>query len=330
MVNNRLRQVSVEFTVGFFVLTVLVTLGICTILLSSEKIIGTKFETEVVFESVTRLHAGDKVTVRGLELGAVRRLWLEPDGVHVLLVTEQPLLMRQDYSVEIVVSSVLGGQYVEVSVGSIDAPPLGPGLKIRGKTPVNFIDEANEIFRGLREALIEGGILKNLEKAMVELGGITEKLSRGEGAMGKLLTDEDAYDRLIEIARNLEAVSGDVRDGKGTLGKLLTDESVFDDIKSAATNLKDVSGRLNEGKGILGKLLTDDDVLYTDLEQTMAAIREVATQIRDGKGTLGKLTMEEDLYEEARLLLNELRAAVDDFRETSPITSFSSVFFGVF
>jgi phospholipid/cholesterol/gamma-HCH transport system substrate-binding protein len=330
MANLRLRQASVELTVGLFVLVVLVTLGICTILLSTEKITGPKYTTEVVFETVTRLRAGDKVTVRGLEVGAVSRLWLEPDGVHVRLTTGQPLLMRQDYTVEIVPSSVLGGQYVEVSVGSIDAPPLAQGLKIRGKTPVNFIDEANEIFQGLREALIEGGILKNLEKAMVELSVVTEKLGKGEGTIGKLLTDEEAYERITTIARNLETVSGDIRDGKGTLGLLVSDETVFRDVQATAANLKEISNRLNSGQGVLGRLLTEDDGLYTDLQETMSAVREVATQIRDGKGTLGKLTMEEELYVEARLLLNEVRAAVDDFRETSPITSFSSVFFGVF
>jgi len=330
MVNMRLRQASVELTVGFFVLAVLVMLGIFTVLLSTEKFIGPKFSTEIVFDSVTRLRAGDKVTVRGLEIGAVARLWLEPDGVHVLLTTQQPLLMRQDYSVEIVASSVLGGQYVEVGVGSIDAPPLAPGLKIRGKTPVNFIDEANEIFQGLRDALIEGGILKNLEKSMTELGEITAKLGRGEGTIGKLLSDDEAYERISNVALNLEKISEDIRDGKGTLGLMLSDDTVYRDIQETAANLKGISGRLNEGQGVLGRLLMEDDALFSDLQETMTAIREVATQIRDGKGTLGKLTMEEELYDEARLLLNEVRAAVDDFRETSPITSFSSVFFGVF
>ena len=39
---------------------------------------------------------------------------------------------------------------------------------------------------------------------------------------------------------------------------------------------------------------------------------------------------DDELYEEAKLLLQEIRATVDDFRETTPITTFTSVFFGAF
>ena len=40
--------------------------------------------------------------------------------------------------------------------------------------------------------------------------------------------------------------------------------------------------------------------------------------------------MDDTLFVEAQLLLQEVRAAVDGYRETSPITSFTSIFFGVF
>ncbi|MBN2560002.1 MAG: hypothetical protein JXQ75_03630, partial [Phycisphaerae bacterium] len=58
--------------------------------------------------------------------------------------------------------------------------------------------------------------------------------------------------------------------------------------------------------------------------------REVATKLNSGEGTLGKLAQDDELYEEAKRLLHELRATVDDFRETAPITTFTSIFFGAF
>ena len=330
MVSRRMRQAGIELMVGAFVLAVLVVLGISTILLSTENVFTERYETEVVFEQVPRLQAGDKVTVRGLEVGAVKRLWGEPGGVHVLLSTDQPLLMREDYSVEIIPSSVLGGQYVEVSIGSMNAVPLAPDAKIQGKTPVNFVDEASEIFAGLRQALVDDGVLNNLQESMADLRDITEMLARGEGTIGKLLSDDQAYERISTISENLAMVSQDIRDGKGSLGLLLSDETLYRDAQSAVANLKDVSTRLKDGKGLLGRLMSEDEELYSDLLQTVSSLRDVATQLREGKGSLGRFIMEEELYEEARLLLNELGAAVDDFRETSPITSFSSVFFGVF
>ena len=45
---------------------------------------------------------------------------------------------------------------------------------------------------------------------------------------------------------------------------------------------------------------------------------------------MGKLLSDEALYLEFQSLLREGRAAVDDMREMSPITTFTSIFFGAF
>ena len=76
--------------------------------------------------------------------------------------------------------------------------------------------------------------------------------------------------------------------------------------------------------------MSEDDNLYRDLSAAAAAIKDVTTSISQGDGTLGKLTRDDELYQDAKLLLNEIRAAIDDLRETTPVTTFTSVFFGAF
>ena len=96
------------------------------------------------------------------------------------------------------------------------------------------------------------------------------------------------------------------------------------------SNLQDVSGRLANGEGTLGKLLSKDDQLYQDLSASMSNLRGITDKIESGDGTLGKLVNDDQIYVEAQKLLGELRAAIDDMRETSPVTTFSTVFFGAF
>ncbi len=60
------------------------------------------------------------------------------------------------------------------------------------------------------------------------------------------------------------------------------------------------------------------------------SIRGISESLAEGKGSMGMLLSDEALYLELQSLLREGRAAVDDMRETSPITTFSSIFFGVF
>ena len=62
----------------------------------------------------------------------------------------------------------------------------------------------------------------------------------------------------------------------------------------------------------------------------MSSIRSISEQISSGQGTLGKLVRDDRLYDETALLVEDMRAAIDDLREASPITSFSSVLFGAF
>ena len=140
----------------------------------------------------------------------------------------------------------------------------------------------------------------------------------------------DILDELSVAVAGLREMTEDVASGEGTLGKLIQDEEMYDEMKGTLENLKQVSERLVNGEGTLGKLLSKDDVLYKDIQDSAANIQNLTAKINEGQGTLGKLVDDDQLYLEAQKLLEELRAAIDDMRETSPVTTFGSVVFGAF
>ena len=110
----------------------------------------------------------------------------------------------------------------------------------------------------------------------------------------------------------------------------MTEEVLYADMQALVANLRGVSDRLATGQGTLGKLLSEDAGLYDDLAATMASIRRISASVDAGEGTVGKLLKDAALYDEANRLFEDVRAAVDDLRESSPVTSFSSVMFGAF
>lgn len=128
----------------------------------------------------------------------------------------------------------------------------------------------------------------------------------------------------------IKGMTEEVASGKGTLGQLINDETLYNELQEIMNNLQDVSGRLARGEGTVGKLLSSDEQLYQDLTATMSNIRSITENISEGGGTLGRLVSDDQIYVEAQELLEELRAAIDDMRETSPVTTFSSIFFGAF
>lgn len=343
MKRSRMHQMSIEVVVGFFMMMILLALGFFTIILSQDNIFTKNYDLVVVFDQVAGLIQGDKVYVKGVDVGRVRKLEVHRDGVHATLTLDYPVELRVDYSIHVVPASVLGGKFVEIREGSPDKPLLPPGTKIVGRGPADFLAELTDGIKKLRQSFEEGGVLANLEETMANIKIVTERLKNGEGTIGRLLTDESLYTNLVAVSERLErgegtlgklltddglytnllAVSARLERGEGTLGKLMTDDGLY-------TNLLAVSARLERGEGTLGRLLSSDDQLYRDLSDAVAALKDSAETIRRGEGTIGKLVKDDGLYNQAESLVKELRAAVDDLRETSPVVSFSSIFFGAF
>ena len=285
-----------EVTVGAFMFMILLALGFFTIVLSRENIFSATYRVEVLFDNVKGLREGDNVFVRGVSVGKIKSLQIRPDGVHVGVNLEQPVELHEDYAIEILPSSVLGGRYLNIYEGSHSAPEMPKGAVIKGVTPVDLIDEATKTTQMIKQALDEGKIIDNLKSTMAQLNEVTAKLSKGEGTIGKLMSDDQVYNDLHEIT----------------------------------SNLKDISDRAAKGKGSIGKLLSEDDQLYNNLLEASASIKSISASIEKGEGTVGKLVKDDKLYEEAKITLHEIRAAIDDFRESAPITTFSSIFFGAF
>jgi phospholipid/cholesterol/gamma-HCH transport system substrate-binding protein len=133
-------------------------------------------------------------------------------------------------------------------------------------------------------------------------------------------TGEPPYDLMADAAELVNAVKGSVIEEGG----------IVDSLKEAAANLKGITERLNAGQGTVGKLLSENDTVYEDLQAGLASLRKITDRIEKGEGVLGRLMQDDGLYEEIEQTIKEVRATVDDFRETTPVVTFTSIFFGAF
>lgn len=328
--NQKKQQIVVEITVGLFMLMILAALFVLTVMLSREALFRRSHPVEMVFDSVSGLRPGDNVGARGVTIGKVNSIRLEEDGVHVFTLLDTPIHLKTDYRIEVKASSVLGGRFLEVQEGSREAAPLPEGTSpLYGSTQPELMDVATETVAEIRDALNDG-VLDDLKITMAQIKDITVGLNQGRGTLGRLLVDATLYDDLEASMANIRTISTTIASGEGTIGKLVQDQRLYDDATAIAANLKQVSDNLASGNGMLGKLLSPDNTAYDDLAATLAALHTLSDSLAKGEGTIGKLMSDEDLYLEIKALVREARAAVDDIRETSPITTFSSIFFGAF
>jgi phospholipid/cholesterol/gamma-HCH transport system substrate-binding protein len=297
------KDLSIEVLVGFFMFVILIALGVFTIILSRQNFLQKKYPVAVHFDDVSGLRDGDNVFLRGMKAGVVKDTSLTNNHVIVRADLDVPVQFREGYKVEVVASSMLGGKQLKFTEGPVGAQLLPEDAVIRGTNPTDILEELGAAVASIRE--------------------ITDQVTTGKGTLGKLIYDDAVYNNLRDVTDKLAK-------GEGTIGKLINDDAVYTDLKATMSNLKEISDRLANGEGTLGKLMSKDDQLYQDLSTSMANIRNITDKVGSGEGTLGKLVNDDEIYDEARKLLTELRAAIDDMRETSPVTTFSTIFFGAF
>jgi len=323
------KQVAIEVVVGVFSFAAIAVLLALTTMLSEEMLFKKYTHIEIVFDSVSGLRVGDEVNARGVTVGKVKEIRLASGGVHVKARLDVPIVLREDYRIEVLSGSILGGRFLDLQEGSSEAPKISLSELLKGSPSAELMDTATRTVEDIQLAL-EDGILDDLKASMAQIRKITTSLGEGEGTLSRLLQDDELYGEIQRIAVNIRVISDSIAKGEGTIGKLVQDDDVYSQLQEVVANLQSITDGLAKGEGTMGRLLSEDDQMYQDLAATIASIRGISEATARGEGTVGRLLSDETLYLEIEALLREGRAAIDDMRETSPITTFTSIFFGAF
>ncbi len=165
---------------------------------------------------------------------------------------------------------------------------------------------------------------------------ISERLEKGEGVLGKLLSrDESAYGDLTNAVASIKetfahaaTVAERLEKGDGTLGRLLAkDDDLWGDLTNAVANIRTATEKLKNGDGLLGRVL-DDKELADNASKLMENLKAVSDKLAKGEGTLGKLASDQEMYDEVNALIKDVRQIVDNYRDTTPISTFGSLIMG--
>lgn len=325
---NTKQQIWMETIVGLMGFLLIAALFVLTVILSSEALFSRPSPITIVFDDVMGLRVGDNVTSRGVTLGKIKAIHFAEDGVHVLAMLNDPLPLQTDYHIEVQPSSLLGGRNLVIHQGS-SPTPLPPSTVLRGIAPPDLVVSTTLAVQEIRSALNDG-IIDDFRASLANLRAISQNLKDGQGTLGALLMSPTMLDDLQTTFANLRSLSHALVHGQGTLGRLLSDDQLYTNAATLTANLRSLSDTLVQGQGTLGKLLSKDSTPYDNLSSTLASFQTISHTLAQGQGTIGRLLMDDQLYLDLQSLLREGRAAMDDMRETSPITTFSSILFGIF
>ncbi len=338
-----------ELRVGLFVLVGLSVLAAGIFYVTGAGTIGPKYRLITYLPEVSGLANGAPVRLDGVEVGNVESIKLAPrtpgkpreknKNIEVVMRVskhnENDILT--DSTASLVTEGLLGNRYVNISLG-VTGVPLKDGQEVPGheeKAMAQVVErsadvlanlqalseEVQDLIHGVKEGKGTLGKLLTDDQAYNHLNSILSKgdvvltnVQSGQGTLGKLVASEEMYNKVDKGLDNVNLILTDVRSQKGTLGKFIYDPSLYDEAKQAISNGNAVVGDVRAGKGTLGKLATDD-TLYTKLKETSENMASATAKLNDNTTTAGKLFSDPKLYDNLSGLTGDLRLLVGEFRQ---------------
>src|SRR3954469_2939593 len=120
--------------VGLFFLLGLALTWVTFETLSGGKVFQDKGYTLIAgFETLKELKEGDEVRMAGVKIGEVLHTQLAGRRAEAVLRIASQYKIKTDATATIVMSGLIGTNYIGIDLGSIDAPVLEPGAEIRTK-----------------------------------------------------------------------------------------------------------------------------------------------------------------------------------------------------
>src|ERR1035441_4539709 len=257
-----------QLKVGVVAFVAMVILAVLIFLLTGSRSIFERDETvRTYMADGAGMTESTPVRLNGILVGAVQGIKLsgskDPRRAVEFELTIQKKYMRDipdDSTAAVTAANLLGSKFIDITKGQ-SATPVKPGGELRSlqtqDIPELMAQSAN--------------LIQTLQDISKRADAMLADIDAGKGNLGKLLRDDELYDRLNGIAAEGQQLLADVRNGKGTLSRLIYDDALYQEIRSPLRRIDELMAGLQKGEGTAGKLIKDA-TLFDDLHQTIGEI----------------------------------------------------------
>lgn len=291
------RQLTwTELRVGLFVLAGIVLVVVGIFYVTGTGALGPKYRLVTFLPEVDGLAIGAPVTINGVQVGNVDSIRIAPSrpgqptatdrAVEVVMRINRDFrdYLRTDSYATLVTEGFLGNREVTLQRG-YTGQVLGDGQEVPGKEE-----------KAMKEVVERGAdLMQNLSALSSQVGTMVSALQHGQGTMGKLLTDETAYNRINSVLARADQITASVQQGQGSIGKLVASDALYTKVDSAVGRLDNLMGAVEQQKGSLGKFIFDAS-LHESARQFLNNGNALLADVHAGRGTLGKLATDDTLY----------------------------------
>ncbi len=302
-----------EIRLGIFFFAVLIVLGFVTVTVSQWTPPWVRRHLfTVYFPNADGLKRGDQVRVVGVPYGRVDQVAYDRGRklVEVVLGLEHRLDLREDYTITIQESALIGGRYIEIFPGGEEKPPLDTGdssVILRGTSLPSPMQELSKVVQENRE---------NIRETLEDVREVARTIREGPGTLHELINNRNLYDKVEKAADHLEKFGEKLNTGQGTAAKLLQDPALYDDLRAVAADLKAVTTQIREGPGLVHDILYNAELgkdlkaAVEDIRGAAASLREILEKVQSGEKPLLAYAVDEQTYSQAEQAIQDFGKVV--------------------
>jgi phospholipid/cholesterol/gamma-HCH transport system substrate-binding protein len=296
-----------QLRVGLMAIVALIILGVLIFLLTgTQKLFADHVTIYTYMADSAALTVKAPVRINGILAGKISKVALSGETaprriIRIDMEIEKGFMQQIPVDSIAAISSenVLGAKFINIRKGQSNVT-VQPGGEVQSLDTRDF----DEIFQ-------QGyALLTQLQLILKRVDAIVSLVEVGKGSIGKLLVDEELYDRIIAMVSEGQKITKAMTTPQGTIGKLLYEDTVLNDFRASMAKVDSLLLGLQQGQGSAGKILKDE-ALYNELRGSVVELRQMVADLNAGKGTAGKLLKSEELHNQIRGSLAKMDTIID-------------------
>jgi phospholipid/cholesterol/gamma-HCH transport system substrate-binding protein len=197
------------------------------------------------FKKITGLQPGALVRVSGAKAGSITEI-LPPDTpsgkfrVELEIVEALHRLVRTDSLATIETEGLVGGNYLGITTGSDAAPIVAANATIAGKEPLDvaeLVQRMGDTVTKVNEAV--DGMTDDVQRAVVAIADTVDNANSLISSVTGEVTKMAASGALITA--DAAQIAEGIRSGKGTIGKLVNDDELYNRVSAIAKQTEETT-----------------------------------------------------------------------------------------
>lgn len=335
-----------ELRVGILVIMSFALLALAIFLVSGQAgFFVPKYSVTAYFQNANNLRSGAEVSLEGVPIGNVTKVAVSKEAdpakaVEAVMKIDERYksIIRTDSKVSISTIGLLGDSKVDITRGTEAGKVIEDGGTLQGSEEGDIrriVEGANDVVanfqvlsedfkkitdridRGegtLGKFLTDTAIYDNANAATAELHSLVKDARTGPGTMGRLISDDELYKKFMTITERFDVLVNKVESGDGTFAKFVNDPSLYNRFDNLAAKFESIADRVDRGEGTIGKL-SKDDALYNDFRSGVTKFNMLVDSVQNGEGTAGKFIKDPSLFNNVNQVTSEFQKLMYDFRQ---------------